>query len=247
MLTSQISSLEQQAEAVPRLQRQLHTAHSQHEECEVKLHDMIEENKGIQEQVRVLHLENYRKAPRCWDAGSLRHTLFTTVVQCSNAPCLQVTKLQQEVKRIRTESSRKGKQKQENRVALEQVHNLQSELSAAHGGQEELKMKAHAMDRKLEAAASREAKLKTELQCAREEIDSLQREVQKQENKVPCSTTIIVCGACTFIQAAALGMKPDSVLITGRCTQGRAVCVERRPRNTANEGETVGDRAGWIA
>lgn len=97
---------------------------------------------------------------------------------------MQVTKLQQEVKRIRIESSRKGKQKQENRNVLEQVNNLQSELSVAHGGQEELKMKAHAMDMKLEAAASREAKVKTELQCAREEVDSLQREVQKQESKV---------------------------------------------------------------
>lgn len=54
-----------------------------------------------------------------------------------------------------------------------------------------MKMKAHAMDRKLEAASSREAKLKTELQCAREKVDSLQMDVQKQESKVltppPCS------------------------------------------------------------
>lgn len=150
-----------------------------------------------------------KNTPRYRDAGSLHHTLFTALVQCRTAPRLQVTKLQQEVKRIRTESSRKGKQKQENRVALEQVHNLQSELSAAHGGQEELKMKAHAMDRKLEAAASREAKLKTELQCAREEIDSLQGEVQKQESKVPSSTTVIVFHVCYCRQAAAFEMKPD--------------------------------------
>lgn len=111
----------------------------------------------------------------------------------------QVTKLQQEVKRIRTESARKGKQKQENRNALEQVENLQSELNAARGGQEEMKMKAHAMDRKLEASADREAKLKTELLCAREQVDSLQNEVYKQQSKVltslpiPCLTNNKLC------------------------------------------------------
>lgn len=97
---------------------------------------------------------------------------------------MQVTKLHQEVKRIRSESVRKGKQKQENRNVLEQVENLQSELNAAHGGQAEMKRKAVAMDQKMEAACSREAKLKTDLQCAREKVDSLQMEVQKQENKV---------------------------------------------------------------
>jgi DNA repair exonuclease SbcCD ATPase subunit len=179
VLTSQNASLEQQLDAVPTLRRQLHTANSQHEECEMKLHDMIEENKGIQEQVRgPLHdlilllqdrelVELHFRGPGCDPHG-----------------IVQVTKLQQEVKRIRTESARRGKPKQENREVLQQVENLQSELNAAHGGQEEMRMKAHAMDRKLEAAASREAKLKTELQCARDKADNLQMEVQKQESKV---------------------------------------------------------------
>lgn len=51
VLTSQLSSMEQQADAVPMLRKQLQSATAQHEECELKLHDMVEENKGIQEQV----------------------------------------------------------------------------------------------------------------------------------------------------------------------------------------------------
>lgn len=97
---------------------------------------------------------------------------------------MQVTKLQHDVKRIRTESARKGKQKQENRNVLAQVENLQSELNAAQGGQEEMKMKAHAMDMKLEAASRREGELKGELQGAKEQVNRLQMDVQKHESKV---------------------------------------------------------------
>jgi chromosome segregation ATPase len=97
---------------------------------------------------------------------------------------VQVLKLQQEVKRIRTQSTRKSKQKQENRNVLAQVDNLQSELNAAQGGQEEMKMKVHAMETKLEEAANREAKLNTDLHFAREQIESMQMEAQRQESKV---------------------------------------------------------------
>jgi hypothetical protein len=50
VLMSQLQSTQQQAEGVPALRRQLQTATSQKEECEMKLHDMVEENKGIQDQ-----------------------------------------------------------------------------------------------------------------------------------------------------------------------------------------------------
>jgi chromosome segregation ATPase len=97
---------------------------------------------------------------------------------------LQVTKLQQEVTRIKTESNRKVKHKAENRNALEQVENLQNALNAAHGGQEELRMKAHAVERQKEAAVQRETKLKAELGTAREKIENLKNALQKEEYKV---------------------------------------------------------------
>lgn len=87
VLTSQLASLEQQAEAVPMLRRQLHTSNSQHEECEMKLHDMIEENKGIQEQVRVSRVLSYKGELSQQAAESSQDITFTVLVPNCNPLC----------------------------------------------------------------------------------------------------------------------------------------------------------------
>jgi hypothetical protein len=53
VLTSQVNVLEQENKRIPVLHEKLDRSKAENNECEIKLHSTIEENKAIQEQVLV--------------------------------------------------------------------------------------------------------------------------------------------------------------------------------------------------
>jgi chromosome segregation ATPase len=100
---------------------------------------------------------------------------------------MQVTRLKQEVMRIKADTNRKAKlSKTDSRGVLEQVSNLQNDLDNSKGGNEQLKMRARHAEMQRDAAQRRESQtqaeisaMRTKLDVADEEIDKLRCEVRK--------------------------------------------------------------------
>ena len=99
--------------------------------------------------------------------------------------CVQVVKLKVEVTRMKGEASRSQKLgKAEGRGVLEQVSNLQGALDDAHGGREQLRMKAHNAEAQRAAAQRREAQLQVELTAVQTKLEIADEEVEKLRSEV---------------------------------------------------------------
>jgi chromosome segregation ATPase len=93
---------------------------------------------------------------------------------------MQVTKLKQEVMRIKAETNRKAKQsKADSRGVLEQVCNLQGHLDSSRGGQEQLRMQARHAEMQHDAAQKREGQMQAEVSAMRTKLDVADEEIEK--------------------------------------------------------------------
>jgi chromosome segregation ATPase len=98
---------------------------------------------------------------------------------------LQVSKLKQDVMRIKSENARKTKQgNADGRGALEQVTNLQSALDDAKGGQEQLKMQARNAEMQREAAARKEAQLTKDMAAVLHKLSEAEEETTTLRQQV---------------------------------------------------------------
>jgi hypothetical protein len=100
---------------------------------------------------------------------------------------MQVTKLKQEVMRIKAETNRKAKQnKADSRGVLEQVSNLQGDLDNSRGGQEQLRMRTRHAEMQRDAAQKREGQIQAEASAMRTKLDIADEEIEKLRCEV-CS------------------------------------------------------------
>lgn len=114
-----------------------------------------------------------------------------------------MSKLQQEVSKIKTDTDKKGKKPVEDRRVLEQVTNLQSALDKAHVCHEQQKTKGQLTEKQREASARREAQLRSRVDALKVKLDKAEKSVQIQERKA-CLPDIYASNCKPFAQMSEL-------------------------------------------